>query len=88
MEQKQMRKIARWAELCRKGWQGRKTKRTSKVMACLVSSSVVVCVRAQCFRGEGRGGKLMAGDCGGEVRRWERRGSRGHCGGLQSVICS
>lgn len=50
-------------------------------------SSVVVCEGPVLQRG-GAWRRINARDCGGEVRRWEKRGSHGHCGGLQSVISS
>lgn len=50
-------------------------KGTSKVTACLVAAQWMF-VSAQCFRGEGRQGKLMVGGCG-EVRREEREGESG-----------
>lgn len=71
----------------REGWQGRKAKRTSKVMACLVATHWL-CVRAQCFRGEGRGGELMVGTVVVKCGDGRGGGSHGHCCGLQSVICS
>lgn len=67
----------------REGWRRRTVKRTSKDMAAAQWS----------FDGSGllRGGtcrRLMVTDDGGEVRRRKRRWSHGHCGGLQSLICS
>lgn len=79
-----MRKIARWAEMDGKGWQGGKSNKDLQGYGVFGGSSVVVCEGPVLQRGGTR--RINGRDCGGEERRWERRGSHGHCGGLQSVI--
>lgn len=74
-----MRKIAWWA--------GEKGKKDFQGYGVFGGSSVVVC-EGPVLQWGGAWRRINGRDCGGEVRRWERRGSHGHCGGLQSVICS
>lgn len=66
---------------------GEKGKKDFQGYGMFGGSSVVACEGPVLQRG-GAWRRINGRDCGGEVRRWERRGSHGHCGGLQSVIFS
>lgn len=66
---------------------GEKGKKDFQGYGVFGGSSVVVCEGPVLQRG-GAWRRINGRDCGGEVRRWERRGSHGRCGGLQSVIFS